>query len=123
MPSIIGSSRAFSAASAKQLAKEKRKKKRIGFTKVEYSAIYLKSGHWQGQRKQALRRAKHRCQHCESTRRLEVHHLSYERLGREKKKDLIVLCAICHEKEHVLLDAAKAIYESSNAINEAIFGE
>ena len=31
---------------------------------------------------------------------LDVHHLTYERLGREKDEDLRVLCRACHGDEH-----------------------
>jgi len=31
---------------------------------------------------------------------LEVHHLSYRRLGNELLSDLIVLCVGCHKKQH-----------------------
>jgi hypothetical protein len=32
--------------------------------------------------------------------RLEVHHRTYERLGRERPEDLLVLCEKCHAVEH-----------------------
>ena len=35
--------------------------------------------------------------------RLEVHHLSYARLGRELPDDLIVLCPACHAIAHGLV--------------------
>jgi hypothetical protein len=31
---------------------------------------------------------------------LQVHHLNYKRLGREKDRDLKVLCRRCHEFDH-----------------------
>jgi len=60
-------------------------------------AEYLKSRHWQRQRKEALERAGHRCQVCNVDELpLEVHHRTYERLGREVPDDLFVLCEVCH---------------------------
>jgi len=41
---------------------------------------YYKSEEWEKKRAFALHRAKHRCQKCGSSKSLEVHHLTYERL-------------------------------------------
>lgn len=41
-----------------------------------------------------------KCSDCGSTENLEVHHLSYKRLGSERMKDLQVLCAACHRIRH-----------------------
>jgi len=44
------------------------------------------------------KRAGGRCERCwERTRRLEVHHLTYERFGRELLTDLQGLCKPCHD--------------------------
>jgi len=63
---------------------------------------YLRSNHWDHTRRRALLRAGHRCQQCEARGLLDVHHLTYERIGRESEADLIVLCRMCHEAEHGL---------------------
>lgn len=68
-------------------------------TKAEY-AEYLQSPHWQLTRAAALERACHRCQLCNSSKRLQVHHRTYVRLGNEDPTDLTVLCRGCHEKHH-----------------------
>jgi 5-methylcytosine-specific restriction endonuclease McrA len=63
---------------------------------------YLKSAHWK--RKKAEFKASERwtgkCERCESTKRLQIHHLTYERLGAERLEDLIALCRECHKKAH-----------------------
>ena len=60
-------------------------------------AQYLKTEHWQKQRKGALARARGHCQVCRAQRvQLEVHHNTYERLGCEQEDDLLVLCDGCH---------------------------
>ncbi len=41
-----------------------------------------------------------RCQACGGAERLEVHHLTYERLGYERLTDLMVLCHACHAEAH-----------------------
>lgn len=57
---------------------------------------YLETPHWKEARKKALNRAQWRCELCASRDNLNVHHRSYERLGRELYHDLIVLCRECH---------------------------
>jgi 5-methylcytosine-specific restriction endonuclease McrA len=37
-----------------------------------------------------------RCERCGSTRDLELHHKTYDRLGRELLSDLELLCSGCH---------------------------
>jgi 5-methylcytosine-specific restriction endonuclease McrA len=61
---------------------------------------YLQSEHWQRKRAEALERADRACQLCASTKRLQVHHRSYENLGAEDDADLTVLCADCHAGFH-----------------------
>jgi hypothetical protein len=62
---------------------------------------YLRTAHWSHTRRRALLRAGRQCQRCEiSDVQLEVHHLTYDRLGRESEGDLIVLCRRCHGREH-----------------------
>lgn len=62
---------------------------------------YLRSSEWRRIRDGALRRAGWKCTRCQSTQKLEVHHLTYVRLGSERPDDLLVLCKICHEGQHV----------------------
>jgi hypothetical protein len=58
---------------------------------------YLKTDHWQKERKGALKRAAYACQVCKRANvQLEVHHNTYERLGEELESDLLVLCEQCH---------------------------
>jgi 5-methylcytosine-specific restriction endonuclease McrA len=61
---------------------------------------YLRTPEWTQRRAEALRKAKKRCQVCNGTNRLEVHHRTYERRGAELPEDLIVLCKGCHGKFH-----------------------
>lgn len=64
---------------------------------------YLTTYAWKVRRDEALQRAKHACQLCPSTSRLNVHHCTYERLGYEDPTDLIVLCRRCHARHHGVL--------------------
>lgn len=70
---------------------------------------YIYSRAWRIRRQQEIRRADHCCEFCgyqvgsmEDMRdcHLQVHHLSYERLGDEAQEDLIVLCNYCHDDVH-----------------------
>lgn len=62
---------------------------------------YLKAPQWDGRRKEALKRSGFRCQVCNKGNCvLDVHHRTYERLGRERDEDLIVLCRGCHGISH-----------------------
>ena len=61
---------------------------------------YLRTRHWKIVRKRALAAAEHRCFYCGATHPLDVHHLTYKRLGCELDEDLIVLCRECHDIEH-----------------------
>jgi len=70
-------------------------------TKEEY-AMYLKTDGWKERRKGALKYADKRCQLCNSTDKLNVHHNTYDNLGDEMPRDLIVLCEACHYYLHIL---------------------
>jgi hypothetical protein len=61
---------------------------------------YLQSTAWKSKRFEAFRFHGRKCNRCQSTKRLHVHHLIYFRLGNELMSDLEVLCFRCHEAEH-----------------------
>ena len=63
---------------------------------------YLKSPTWYNLRKQALKKADYRCQTCNDTENINVHHRVYPKvLGTEPVSDLVVLCRSCHKIFHV----------------------
>jgi 5-methylcytosine-specific restriction endonuclease McrA len=64
---------------------------------------YLRTAWWQRFRADAIRRAGGRCQVCGSDGPLQVHHVSYDRLGCERPADCCVLCDDCHEVYHALI--------------------
>lgn len=78
----------------------------IAVLKAMPYSLYLKTPHWQNIRQQMLRRARFRCQLCNSGGVLNVHHRTYERRGEEDYKDLVVLCQDCHSKFHHKLGGA-----------------
>ena len=61
---------------------------------------YLQSEGWKIKRGGALTAAAYRCQVCNSSKRLDVHHRTYSRLGDEYPEDLTVLCRECHTLFH-----------------------
>lgn len=64
---------------------------------------YLQSDHWQNIRERKLAAVWHRCEKCnlpDHKGQLEVHHLTYARVGCEELSDLQVLCSVCHDKAH-----------------------
>ena len=69
---------------------------------------YFQSTGWKERREEILERAGGRCESCgRASRKLEVHHLTYERWGHEADGDLTVTCPECHarrpERERSLL--------------------
>lgn len=62
---------------------------------------YMRSTKWEDKRQEAFEVHGKQCNRCGGFRDLQVHHLTYERLGHEDAKtDLEVLCLACHENEH-----------------------
>ncbi len=75
--------------------------------------LYLQTPEWLSTRNRALQRAKYHCERCDAPRDLQVHHLSYARLGAELDEDLQVLCRGCHLGHHVvaLEDSLKVYFK------------
>jgi len=90
--------------------------------KQEYAA-YLQSPWWRRIARD-MRELYPVCQRCEFPYELNVHHLTYERLGCEKvPQDLIVLCRSCHSREHFLQDIDKLpwLVDDVGAVREKIY--
>jgi hypothetical protein len=66
---------------------------------MNYTA-YLLSPEWKAIRQIKLRQSSHKCEGCLNASRLQIHHLTYKRIGREKMSDLMVLCDNCHGQVH-----------------------
>lgn len=65
---------------------------------TDYGA-YIKSPPWQRTAKKIKEMRGYVCKRCDYAGwDVEVHHLTYERLGHELLSDLEVLCKPCHEK-------------------------
>ena len=62
---------------------------------------YLKTYDWNKTRKETLKYSGYKCQLCgKNNIKLNIHHNTYENLGKEEKEDLIALCCECHKKFH-----------------------
>jgi len=70
-------------------------------THEEYLA-YLRSPWWRARKALVIRFRGEACEYCGRLERLELHHLSYERLGRELPEDVVLLCSVCHQRAHGL---------------------
>jgi 5-methylcytosine-specific restriction endonuclease McrA len=68
---------------------------------------FLNEPYWRAVSRLVKDRDKHRCQKCgrpgDQYRRLEVHHLRYDKHGKEHRHlgDLRTLCSECHRKFHM----------------------
>ena len=73
-------------------------------TRVEYKEYISKHPHWQAIRKHRFDFDDGRCVVCHRDLHGEpyqTHHLSYQRLGHERMRDVITLCASCHDSFHI----------------------
>jgi hypothetical protein len=61
---------------------------------------YMASPQWAERRGRTLMLAGGTCQRCGQRRATEAHHLTYDRLGRERDQDLLALCGPCHQALH-----------------------
>jgi 5-methylcytosine-specific restriction endonuclease McrA len=68
--------------------------------RVDYYA-YITSLAWKARAAACKARAKWRCEECGARGNgysLEAHHLHYRTLGHERARDLVCLCADCHNE-------------------------
>ena len=66
---------------------------------------YLKSTEWEQKKEQRMKVDNYSCVMCgrnrEHCRTLQIHHITYKRLGREDVfTDLCTVCGSCHKKLH-----------------------
>lgn len=61
---------------------------------------YIEGPIWGKLRREVLARDLHWCQFCGMKPANHVHHLTYERFGKELLTDLVSLCETCHNSTH-----------------------
>ena len=84
---------------------------------AKYKA-YLMTDMWKVRRELALWRSGHKCTKCGAKKELEVHHKSYDRLGKERPEDLEVLCSACH----AIADSRRRVDTNVRAWNARVTG-
>jgi 5-methylcytosine-specific restriction endonuclease McrA len=62
----------------------------------------MRSKTWATRRARYFRTHKKLCRACGASKSIHLHHVTYERLGRERNADLVALCRFCHEAVHEL---------------------
>jgi hypothetical protein len=75
---------------------------------------YLKTEIWRKRAGFARSRAGDRCWTCNIEDTLEIHHRTYERVGRESPDDLIALCSPCHTAVHLVADARRGVVRTKS---------
>jgi len=72
-------------------------------------AAYLKTRHWHRLRLKYFESFGCKCYHCDTRKPpIQLHHLTYVRLGNEDLGDLISLCRKCHMREEDKLKLERA---------------
>lgn len=99
---LIDSSPAKEAleAGSASLQKESRKPKEHKARPFVNYHEYMESDEWKAVRGKRMKLDRFQCTMCGTAKNLTVHHITYERLGREDMDDLITLCKDCHAKVH-----------------------
>lgn len=63
--------------------------------------LHMRSKEWRKFRAAILRMRGRKCEKCGTRdKQLELHHKTYDRLGRELASDVKILCVDCHDKRH-----------------------
>jgi hypothetical protein len=66
----------------------------------DFYKLYLQTDLWKATRRKRIELDGFRCVQCGSPINLNVHHITYDRLGCEDMEDLVTLCEKCHERLH-----------------------
>lgn len=64
--------------------------------RAAYNA-YMSSPEWRAFRRKVFDRDRYLCVYCGAGGRLECHHLTYKRFGRERLSDCVTVCPTCHK--------------------------
>ena len=90
--------------------KKKRRRLRTQATKPlppsKYRS-YIHSKRWARKRRFYFSAFPKLCASCSSKDDLQLHHITYQRLGCERPEDLIMLCKECHEDFHEFIGITK----------------
>lgn len=71
-----------------------------------YSA-YTPTPEWRYKKNEAFKLFGRKCQRCDASEKIEVHHKTYDRIGAENvNTDLAILCEDCHDLYHMSYSVA-----------------
>lgn len=70
---------------------------------------YLRSPEWAEIKVDLIQQRGNKCEGCGKKNKLQVHHLTYDRIFKEEPGYLQLLCATCHRKTHGLNKNGKKI--------------
>lgn len=91
----------------------------------EYKAA-LQSKRWKLLRRIHISENDGKCAQCNSAplanETLELHHLTYERIGKEKFSDVILLCRCCHERADKIRERKSKCERDSKLYNARLDG-
>jgi hypothetical protein len=82
--------------------------------KQRYTA-HINGPYWAELKRKVIKRRGHKCERCDQSECcLDLHHKHYKTFGKERQKDVMLLCRPCHRIEDAdrkrLGDAARAWY-------------
>ena len=83
----------------KPIKKKVSKKPKISTHKRKYLK-YLDSVEWANIKIDFKQYKGNKCELCNSTKKLHIHHKTYKRLFKEEYSDLMLVCEVCHNKIH-----------------------
>ena len=86
--------------------------KALGFKSY---AAYLRSEHWLAFREAYFAKHKKVCCCCAEPAR-DLHHITYEYLGKERQKDVKPICRSCHDKVHTLIREHRVPLEKAHEV-------
>jgi len=69
---------------------------------VETYREYLLTNHWKNIKQKVYLTSVYKCSKCGIKHGLQLHHKTYERVGKELLSDLVYLCRDCHNEIHQL---------------------
>ena len=62
----------------------------------DFYLTYIESEAWRKRKREVIAARGRACERCGERKGLQLHHLTYERLGAEWDEDLVLLCERCH---------------------------
>ena len=85
----------------------------------KYEAV-LRSARWKNMRLDLIKLTGGVCERCQkASTDLQLHHLTYERLGAERRSDVHLLCFVCHREADAEREALQRVASSRRQTDAA----